>query len=73
VVVLLIAALPTQLQATAALAVFAPMSILSMAALSGGWAWLLTRTRVEPVLQAVLLPALGLFGIGFGLWYAGLA
>jgi ABC-type nickel/cobalt efflux system permease component RcnA len=36
VVVLLIAALPTQLEAAAALAVFAPVSIVSMAALTGG-------------------------------------
>ena len=72
VVVLLIAALPTQLEAAAALAVFAPMSIVSMAALTGAFAWVLTRPVVEPVYRAVLIPALGLFGLLFGLWYAGI-
>ena len=73
VVLLLLAALPTQLEAAAALAVFAPMSIVSMAALTGAFGWLLTRPVIEPVYRAVLIPALGLFGIMFGLWYAGLA
>ncbi len=73
VVVLLIAALPTQLEAAAALAVFAPMTILSMAALTGAFGWLLTRPRVEPVYRTVLIPALGLFGVMFGLSYAGLS
>jgi ABC-type nickel/cobalt efflux system permease component RcnA len=72
VVVLLIAALPTQLEAGAALAVFAPMSVLSMAGLTGAFAWLLTRPIVEPVYRVVLIPALGLFGLLFGLWYAGI-
>lgn len=72
VVVLLIAALPTQLEAAAALAVFAPMTLVSMAALTGAFAWLLTRRMVEPVYRAVLIPALGLFGLVFGLWYAGI-
>jgi ABC-type nickel/cobalt efflux system permease component RcnA len=72
VVVLLIAALPTQLEAAAALAVFAPMSIVSMAGLTGAFAWLLTRPVVEPVYRAVLIPALGMFGLLFGLWYAGI-
>ena len=69
---LLIAALPTQLEAGAALAVFAPMSVLSMAGLTGAFAWLLTRPIVEPVYRVVLIPALGLFGLLFGLWYAGI-
>ena len=72
VVVLLIAALPTQLEAAAALAVFAPMTLVSMAALTGAFAWFLTRRAVEPVYRAVLIPALGLFGLMFGLWYAGI-
>ena len=71
VVVLLIAALPTQLEAAAALAVFAPMSIVSMAGLTGAFAWLLTRPLIEPLYRTVLIPALGLFGLAFGLWYAG--
>jgi ABC-type nickel/cobalt efflux system permease component RcnA len=72
VVVLLIAALPTQLEAAAALAVFAPMALVSMAALTGAFAWILTRRLIEPVYRAVLIPALGLFGLMFGLWYAGI-
>jgi high-affinity nickel permease len=73
VVLLLIAALPTQLEAALALAVFAPMSILSMAAFTAAFAWILTRPIVEPVYRTVLIPGLGLFGVMFGLWYAGLA
>ena len=45
VVLLLIAALPTQLEALAALAVFAPMSIASMALCTAAFAWVLTRPR----------------------------
>ena len=73
VVVLLIAALPTQFEAALALAVFAPMSVVSMAACTAAFAWILTRPLVEPVYRAVLIPGLGLFGVMFGLSYAGLA
>jgi ABC-type nickel/cobalt efflux system permease component RcnA len=73
IVLLLIAALPTRLEAALALAVFAPMSIASMAALTAAFAWLLTRPIIEPVYRAVLIPGLGAFGMVFGLWYAGLA
>jgi len=72
VVVLLLAALPTQLEAGLALAVFAPMTIVSMAACTTAFAWVLTRPVIEPVYRAVLIPALGLFGMMFGLWYVGL-
>jgi hypothetical protein len=72
VVVLLIAALPTQVEAALALAVFAPMSIVSMTACTAGFAWVLTRPMVEPVYRTVLIPGLGVFGVMFGLWYAGL-
>jgi hypothetical protein len=72
VVVLLIAAMPGQLAAAAALAVFAPMSILSMAACTSAFAWVLTRPVIEPLYATVLVPALGAFGLVFGLWYAGL-
>jgi hypothetical protein len=73
VVVLLIAALPTQFEAALALAVFAPMSVVSMAACTAAFAWILTRPLIEPVYRAVLIPSLGLFGVMFGLSYAGLA
>lgn len=72
VVVLLLASLPTQLQAGLALAVFAPMTIVSMAACTTVFAWVLTRPLVEPVYRTVLIPVLGLFGLMFGLWYVGL-
>ena len=71
-VVLLLAALPTQLEAGLALAVFAPMTIVSMAACTTAFAWVLTRPVIEPIYRAVLIPALGLFGMMFGLWYVGL-
>jgi len=72
VVVLLIAALPSRLEAALALAVFAPMSIASMAACTAAFAWVLTRPIIERVYRAVLIPGLGLFGVAFGLWYAGI-
>jgi ABC-type nickel/cobalt efflux system permease component RcnA len=72
VVVLLIAALPGRLEAALALAVFAPMSIASMAACTAAFAWVLTRPVIERLYRAVLIPGLGLFGVVFGLWYAGI-
>jgi hypothetical protein len=72
VVLLLIAALPTQVEAAAALAVFAPMSVISMAGMTAVFTWVLTRRLVEPVYRAVLIPVLGSFGVLFGLWYVGL-
>jgi high-affinity nickel permease len=72
IVLLLIAALPSRLEAGLALAVFAPMSIVSMAALTAAFAWVLTRPVIEPVYRTVLIPGMGAFGIVFGLWYAGL-
>jgi hypothetical protein len=72
VVVLLIAALPTQVEAAMALAIFAPMSMLSMTVCTAGFAWVLTRPLVEPLYRTVLVPGLGVFGVMFGLWYAGL-
>ena len=45
--VLLIAAMPGRLEAAAALAVFAPMSIVSMALCTSAFAWVLTRPVIE--------------------------
>ena len=73
VVLLLIAALPTKLEAALALGVFAPMSIASMAACTAAFAWILTRPIIEPVYRTVLIPGLGAFGLMFGMWYAGFA
>jgi ABC-type nickel/cobalt efflux system permease component RcnA len=72
VVVLLLAALPTRLEAALSLAVFAPVTIFSMAACTTAFTWLLTRPLIEPVYRSVLIPALGVFGLTFGLWYVGL-
>jgi ABC-type nickel/cobalt efflux system permease component RcnA len=72
VVVLLIAALPSQLEAVAALAVFAPMTVVSMVAWTSAFAWILTRRLIEPVYRTVLIPALGVLGLTFGLWYVGI-
>jgi hypothetical protein len=72
VVLLLLAALPSQLEAGLALAVFAPMSIVSMALCTTAFAWLLTRRLIDPVYRRVLIPVMGLFGVMFGAWYAGL-
>jgi hypothetical protein len=70
-VLLLVAALPDRLEAAAALAVFAPMSVVSMAACTSLFAWVLTRPVIEPLYRRLLIPALGAFGLVFGLWYAG--
>ena len=72
VALLLIAALPTKLEAAAALAVFAPMSAVSMALCTSAFAWVLTRRVVDPIYRSVLIPAFGLFGLMFGVWYVGL-
>lgn len=72
VVLLLIAALPSRLEAAAAMAVFAPMSVFSMAACTAAFAWILTRPLVEPIYRRVLIPMLGGFGVVFGLWYVGI-
>jgi high-affinity nickel permease len=73
VVLLLVAALPGQLEAALALAVFAPMSVASMVLFTTVFAWVLTRPVIEPLYRRVLIPALSLFGLMFGLWYAGIA
>src|SRR5262245_37420855 len=72
VALLLIAALPGKLEAAAALAVFAPMSAVSMTVCTTAFAWLLTRRLIDPLYRTVLFPAFGLFGLLFGLWYVGL-
>jgi high-affinity nickel permease len=72
VALLLIAALPGKVEAALALAVFAPMSAVSMAVCTTAFAWALTRPLVEPLYRTVLIPVLGLFGLMFGLWYSGI-
>jgi hypothetical protein len=72
VVVLLLAGLHGTVEAAAALAVFAPATLISMAAFTAAFAWLLTRPVIEPLYRRVLIPVLGALGILFGLWYAGI-
>jgi ABC-type nickel/cobalt efflux system permease component RcnA len=72
VTVLLVAGMHGTLEAAAALAVFAPMTLASMAALTTAFAWVLTRPVIEPLYRAILIPVLGLSGVLFGLWYAGI-
>jgi high-affinity nickel permease len=72
VVLLLVAALPSQLEAAAALAIFAAMSMVSMTLCTAAFAWALTRPVIEPLYRRLVLPAMGTFGLIFGLWYAGL-
>ena len=62
VALLLIAALPSKVEAAAALAVFAPMSAVSMTLCTTAFAWLLTRRLIDPIYRNVLIPAFGLFG-----------
>jgi hypothetical protein len=73
VVLLLLASVPGDREALLALLVFAPMSVASMVVCSASFAWVLTRRGVAPVLRSVAIPALGAFGLLFGVWYAGLA
>lgn len=72
VTVLLLTGLPGQVEAAAALAIFAPISLLSMAGFTTAFAWVLTRPVIAPVYRGALIPLLGTFGIFFGLWYAGI-
>jgi High-affinity nickel-transport protein len=73
VVLLLIVGLPGQAAALAALAVYAPMTMLSMALCTGAYAWVLTRRLIQPLYRTALIPGFASFSLLFGLWYAGLA
>lgn len=72
VVLLLIAAIPDPVAACAALAAFAPLSAVSMAVCTSGFAWTLTRPSVQSFSDTFLLPVLGAGGLLFGGVYAGL-
>jgi ABC-type nickel/cobalt efflux system permease component RcnA len=72
VALLLIAGLPGKVEAAAALAVFAPMSAVSMTLCTTAFAWLLTRPLIDPLYRTVLIPSFGVFGVLFGFWYVGL-
>jgi high-affinity nickel permease len=73
VVVLLIVGLPGRFAALAALLVYAPMTMLSMALCTWAYAWVLTRPVIQPLYRQVLVPAFASFSLVFGLWYTGIA
>ncbi len=69
IVLLVLATLPSTGTAYLALLVFAPMSVVSMAACSAAWGWLgarISRTRLAGDLFAVAASG---FALAFGLWY----
>ena len=67
--VLLLASIHDRWIAVAALALFALCTALSMAALSTGLGFTLTRGRVAGLFPRIA-PALGLLSLSFGVWYA---
>jgi hypothetical protein len=71
IVLVLIAALPSPGEALAALAVFAPASVASMVLCTAAFSWALTRPRIAPAVNRTLIPAMGVLGLVFGMWYAG--
>jgi ABC-type nickel/cobalt efflux system permease component RcnA len=72
VALLLLASIPGTAWAAAALLIFASGTAVSMAALSGAFGWLLTTPPLRRRFRLAVLP-LGVFGLAFGLLYAGAA
>ena len=72
VVLLLIAALPTKLEAAAALGVFAPMSVLSMTIRTTAFAWLLDPAHARPAVPEGADSRIRPLGVLFGAWYVGI-
>lgn len=71
VVLLVLSLLPSRGEALAALLIFAPASIASMALVTGGWTWLLARPRLADVHRIVVVPLISVAALLFGLSYAG--
>jgi hypothetical protein len=71
VVLLLLASLSGPRIVIAALILFAGTTIVSMALCTAGFAWVLTRPRLEPV-GGLVVRTLGGIAVVFGLVYAGL-
>jgi hypothetical protein len=71
VTVLLLAGLHGTVEAALALVVFAPATLVSMAAFSTAFAWVLTRPVIDPIYRGAVIPVLGVSGVLFGLWYVG--
>jgi ABC-type nickel/cobalt efflux system permease component RcnA len=72
VALLLLASIPGQGWAAAALLIFAFGTAVSMSVLSGAWGWVLGTNAVRRRLRAAVLP-LGLLALLFGLLYAAAA
>lgn len=72
IVLLLVAAVPGTAAAAGALLLFAPMSVVSMTLCTAAYARLLTAHGPTFVVDRLVLPALALVGMTFGLWYSGL-
>jgi high-affinity nickel permease len=66
---LLLGSIRSHTLAVVALALFATCTALSMALLSTGFGLTLSRGRARASLNRIA-PALGLFSLGFGVWYA---
>jgi hypothetical protein len=71
IVLLLLTTLPSPAAALLALALFAPMSAVSMAGCTALYGRLLATPRVARAQARVGMPALAVAGILFGGWYAG--
>lgn len=71
VILLLLSLLPARGEALAALLVFAPATMLSMAAVTAGWTWVLARPRFARVHRVAVVPAVSLAALLFGASYAG--
>ena len=67
--VLLLAAIPSEALAVASLLVLALFTAVSMTVVTSGYGWTLS---LRPVASAVTasIPAIGVVGLAFGLWYA---
>jgi ABC-type nickel/cobalt efflux system permease component RcnA len=72
VALLLLASIPSQGLAAAALVIFAGGTAVSMSVLSGAWGWLLGTSAVRKRFRLAVVP-LGLFGLVFGVLYASAA
>lgn len=71
VVLLLLALLPARGEALAALLLFAPATMLSMALVTAGWTWTLSRPALARVHGAAIVPAVSVAALVFGAGYAG--
>jgi hypothetical protein len=70
--VLLLAAIPSETVAVAALLVLALFTAVSMTLLTSGFGWTLSARPVASAL-ATAVPAIGVASLLFGLWYAAAA